>query len=402
MHNWSESTVDEERGIIYIPTGTARYDFYGGNRHGNNLFGNSLLALDARTGKRLWHFQTVHHDLWDYDLPDAPKLLTRAARRPQRAMLSRSRASTDSSTCSTGSPARRSGRSKSGPCRRPTRPARRPHRRSPSRPRRRRSHGSRSRRKTSIRICQKRSRQALRERLRNSRNEGLFTPPSLRGTIQLPGHNGGANWGSSAVNPIKGTMYVVSKEIPTYLKLVHPKDIPPAQPGGGRGRGGPPAPPPGVGPDFVAYDSPYEFMLSASNGLPAIGPPWSRLTAYDLNKGTILWQIPNGEVSGVPSKTGTPTGSQAPRGGPVVTAGGLIFVATSSDRKLRAYDEDNGRVLWEQELPAPSEGVPAVYEIDGREYIAISVGGPGLFPARIPGQAPPGPGQFMVFALPSR
>jgi quinoprotein glucose dehydrogenase len=141
-------------------------------------------------------------------------------------------------------------------------------------------------------------------------------------------------------------------------------------------------------------------MMSMTNGLSAIGPPWSRLTAYDLNKGTILWQIPNGEVSGMASRGATPTGSHAPRGGPVVTAGGLIFVTTSSDRKLRAYDQDNGKVLWEKDLPAASEGVPAVYEVNGRQYLAVSVGGTGLFPPRIPGQPPPGPGQYMVFALP--
>ena len=105
-----------------------------------------------------------------------------------------------------------------------------------------------------------------------------------------------------------------------------------------------------------------------TNGLSAMGPPWSRLTAYDLNKGTILWQIPNGEVSGIAGRGATPTGSHAPRGGPVVTAGGLIFVATSSDRKLRAYDQDNGKVLWENDLPAASEGVPAVYEVNGQQY----------------------------------
>jgi quinoprotein glucose dehydrogenase len=401
VHNWSESTIDERRGIIYIPFGTARFDFYGGNRHGANLFGNSLVALDARTGKRLWHFQTVHHDLWDYDLPAAPKLLT--LRRNGRAVDAVVQPTKQGFVFVfdrvTGAPfwpieerpvpqTDAPGEETSPTQPYPTAPppfARQSFPESDINP-----------------YLPEAEQAALRERLRDARNEGLFTPPSLRGSVQLPGHNGGANWGSSAIDPVKGRLYVVSKEIPTFLKLVHPRDIPPAAPGGGRGRSGPPIPPSGVGPDFVAYDAPYEFMLSPSNNLPAIGPPWSRLTAYDLNQGTILWQIPNGEVSGLPSRTGTLTGSQAPRGGPIVTGGGLVFVGTSSDRKLRAYDEDSGKILWEQDLPAACEGVPAVYEVNGRQFVAISVGGLGLFPARIPGQAPPGPSQYMVFALPTR
>jgi quinoprotein glucose dehydrogenase len=139
-----------------------------------------------------------------------------------------------------------------------------------------------------------------------------------------------------------------------------------------------------------------------SNGLSALGPPWSQLTAYDLNKGTILWQIPNGEVPGLGAQGASVAGSHAPRGGPVVTGGGLIFVATSSDRKLRAYDQDNGKVLWQRELPAASEGVPTVYEVNGRQFIAICVGGVGLFPPRVGEQAVAGEGQYMVFALPQR
>jgi quinoprotein glucose dehydrogenase len=399
VHNWNESTLDERRGIIYIPFGTARFDFYGGNRHGDNLFANSLVALDARTGKRLWHFQTIHHDVWDYDLPAAPKLLTirhngrnvdavaqptkhgfvfvfdRVSGAPVWPIEERPVPQTDVPGEQT---------SKTQPF--PTAPP----------PFARQSFTERDINSYLPEDEQK----VLRDRLRNSRNEGLFTPPSLRGSIQMPGWNGGANWGSSAVNPVKGTMYVVSKEFPSYLKIYHPRDVPPAAPGVTVAP--PMLPPLNAGPDFVAYHSPYEWMLSESNGLPLSGPPWSQLTAYDLNKGTILWQIPNGEVAGVPSRTGTPTGSQAARGGPVATAGGLLFVATASDRKLRAYDQDSGKVLWEYGLPAASEGVPAVYDVNGRQYVAIPVGGAGFMAIKVPGQPPPGPSQYMVFALPNR
>jgi glucose dehydrogenase len=248
----------------------------------------------------------------------------------------------------------------------------------------------------------------VREILRTYRNEGLYTPPSLQGAIMMPGHNGGANWGSSAVDPMNGRLFVVSKELPTTALLRVPgapgTGAPAPQAGGGAGGAGgaatrpPPSPPPNAGPDFIPYTVPIDFMIQ-NNGLSAIGPPWSQLTAYDLNAGTILWQIPNGEVKQVQDKGVTGTGSHAPRGGVVVTGGGLLFVATSSDRALRAYDADNGKVLWKFDLPAASEGVPTVYQVNGRQHIAIAVGGNGLFSQQL-SLTEPGPGQYMVFALP--
>jgi quinoprotein glucose dehydrogenase len=257
--------------------------------------------------------------------------------------------------------------------------------------------------------------------LQTYRNEGLFTPPSLRGTIEIPGNNGGANWGSSGVNPTKGMIYIVSKELPMTIKLT----LPGAGRGGGRGKGGgkggdkggdkggapelaPPVAPAPVAPvvdrGFIPYTAPYDFMIQ-SNGLSAIGPPWSQLTAIDLNTGTIKWQVPDGTVPSVAEQANAPamTGSFFPRGGVLVTAGGLVFVATSSDRKLRAYDEDNGKVVWEMALPEASEGVPAVYEAGGREYMVLCVaGGNGLMARGMlaPSAAPPG--QYMVFALPKK
>ena len=221
VHNWSEMTVDEERGIAFIPTGTARYDFYGGNRHGDNLFANSLLALDARTGKRLWHFQTIHHDLWDYDLAAAPKMLT-IVRDGKPSMSWRRRPSTASSSCSIATPARRSGRSRSAPSRSPMCPASSRGRRSRSRLRRRRLLVSPSPRTRSIRFLPEEEQLKLRARFPDFRNEGLFTPPSFQGTIQMPGSSGGANWGSAAVNPADGTLFIVSKELPALLKLAAP------------------------------------------------------------------------------------------------------------------------------------------------------------------------------------
>jgi quinoprotein glucose dehydrogenase len=385
VHNWSESTVDAERGIVFIPTGTARYDFYGGNRHGANLFGNSLLALNARTGERLWHFQTIHHDLWDLDLPTAPKLLTvrhngeqiDAVAQPSKQGL------LFVFNRETGEPL--------WPIEeRPVPQSDAPGEQSwPTQPFPTQVPPFARQRFTVDDInpyISESEQAAIREQLTTYRNEGPYTPPSLQGTIMLPGHNGGANWGSSAVDPINGKLYVVSKELPTTANLRVPDSVPEG------------LDVPGAGPDFTPYTAPVDFMLQ-SNGLSAIGPPWSQITAYDLNTGTIEWQVPNGEIMTLAAQGITGTGSQAPRGGPVVTAGGLIFVATSSDRKFRARDARDGSVLWEYELPAASEGVPAVYAVAGRQYVAIPVGGNGLFSQNL-GLPEPGPGQYMVFALP--
>jgi quinoprotein glucose dehydrogenase len=135
-----------------------------------------------------------------------------------------------------------------------------------------------------------------------------------------------------------------------------------------------------------------------SNGLSALGPPWSQLTAYDLNEGKIMWQVPDGDVDNPVVHGDKGTGSQAPRGGVVATATGLVFVGTSSDRKMRAYDADTGKVLWAYDLPAAQEGVPAIYSVNGQQYIAFTVGGNGLFSQGLT-YSEPGPAQYMVFSL---
>jgi quinoprotein glucose dehydrogenase len=453
VHNWSEMTVDPEKGIVFIPFGTARYDFYGGNRKGNNLFANSLVALDARTGKRLWYFQLIHHDLWDYDLPNSPKLLT--VRHDGRNVEVVAQATKHGFLFvfnrMTGEPLWPIEEKPvpqsdvPGEFSSPTQPF-------PTKPP---AFARQSFTEKDINpYIPDAEKQVLTEAFKGWRNEGLFTPPSIRGSIEMPGHNGGTNWGRSAVDPDNGMMYVVSNEQPTLMGIVAPGGPRgggvgggagpcPAPAGGGRGagrgaggargaapagapgaagangaaapaRGGaagrgasvPPVPAPNAGPEFTRYNSPIVFMNSQSTGLELIGPPWSQITAYDLNKGTIAWQVPDGEVTALARQGKTGLGSQAPRGGVVVTAGGLLLAGTSSDRKFRAYDKDNGKVLWEIDLPAASEGIPAVYEVDGREYIAIATGGNGYLTqpclATDPPIPPPGPSEYRVYTLPKK
>ncbi|HSU58066.1 MAG TPA: pyrroloquinoline quinone-dependent dehydrogenase [Bryobacteraceae bacterium] len=341
--SWSELTLDVQRGIVYVPTASPKYNFYGADRKGANLFGDCLLALDARSGKRLWHFQMVHHDIWDYDNATAPKLLTvrhdgkpmdivaqpgkegflwvfnRVTGKPLWPIEERAVPASDM-------PGEQAWPTQPFPLNPP--------------PFARQTFAEKD---LDAFIKDPAERARLRNEIRNARNQGLFTPPSLRGTIEMPGNNGGANWGGAAVDPSNGTLYIVSKDLPCLLKL---------KPEGAN-----------------RYVSGFGFMF-AKTGLPANSPPWTSLTAYDLNAGTIKWKIPLGEVPELAAKGFKDTGTVYPKVGPVVTAGGLIFTATR-DRKVRALDENNGNVLWEAELDSAMEGIPAVYEIGGREYLVV-------------------------------
>lgn len=356
---WSELTVDVERGILFAPTASAKYNFYGADRTGANLFSDCLLALDVRTGRRLWHYQMVHHDIWDYDAPTAPKLLTirregktidvvaqvtkqgyvwvfeRVTGRPIWPIEERAVPASDL-------PEERASPTQPFPTSPP------PFARltftvddlSP--------------------FLSEADRAHFRAAILGARNEGLFTPPARGGTIQMPGNNGGANWGGAAVDAAHGTLVVVSKDMPSLLKL---EPRPPAETSAA-----------------ARYESGFGFMI-ASDGLAAIKPPWTSLTVYDLNAGVIKWKIPLGDVPALAAKGFKNTGTHHPKVGPVVTATGLIFTGTR-DKKVRAFDLDNGNLLWEHELAAALEGIPAVYAVAGRQYIVFCASAQvGLTPA---------------------
>jgi len=372
---WSEFSVDQKRGIVFAPTASPKYNFYGANRKGANLFGDCLLALDARTGKRLWHFQMVHHDIWDYDDPTAPKLLT--VRHDGKTIDVVAQVSKQGFVWVfnrvTGEPLwpieERPVPQSDMPGEEawPTQPF-------PLKP------PPFARQKFTAEdlnpyIESPEERARWRDQILSARNEGLFTPPGLRDTIEMPGNNGGANWGGTAVDPANGLLFVVSKDLPAILKLVQDRSAP---------------------ADTVRYTSGFG-LVTASNGLSLIGPPWSSLTAYDLNEGTIKWKIPLGDVPELAAKGIKDTGSHYPKVGPVVTAGGLIFTGTR-DRKVRALDVDTGKALWEKAVDSALEGMPAVYEIGGREYIVFCASAQaGLTPGTQARMA----GAYVAFALPN-
>jgi quinoprotein glucose dehydrogenase len=407
---WAELSVDTARGIVYVPTGSAKYNFYGANRPGANLFGSSLLALDARTGKRLWHFQMVHHDIWDYDNATAPKLLT--VRREGKTIDVVAQAGKTGFLYVfdrvTGTPIwpieeRPVPRSDMpGEETWPTQPF--PTAPAPF------ARQSFTEKDLSPFIEDPAERARFLEEIRGARNEGLFTPPGLRNTVQMPGNNGGANFGGAAVDAARGRMFVVSKDLPAMLKLVPPPAglaAAGATPPDGPAAAGatPPDGPAAAGatdPAAIRYRSGFGFMITRS-GLSAIAPPWTTMTAYDLNTGAITWQVPLGEVPELAAKGVADTGSHFPKVGPVVTAGGLIFTGTR-DRMIRAFDAETGKVLWQAEVPAGVEGIPAVYAVNGRQYIVYCAAArattrthasPGFEASRAPV-----PGAYVAFALP--
>jgi quinoprotein glucose dehydrogenase len=403
VHNWSEFTVDAGNGIAFIPFGSPRYDFFGGDRPGDNLYGNSLVALDARTGERLWHQQLIHHDLWDWDLPQAPKLLElnidgEAVEAVAQATKQGFLFVFDRQTGEPVWPMEERPVPQSdlpGEYSSPTQPF----------PVVLEPFTVQSFTEADINpFLPEDEQELLRQRLATSRNQGVFTPPSFEGSISMPGHNGGANWGGGAVDPVNGKFYVVSKNLPVMLRA----ELADGEPSVAGVAGGV------ITPEMAAaaraeaeaaaaegpirMNVPYDFMRSTANGMGAAGPPWSHLTAYDLNTGEIEWRIPNGStpLPGVPEDSG----SHMPRGAPLATAGGLLFVATAQDRMLRAYDRDTGEVLWAYQLPNGSEGIPASFEVGGRQYLAVNVtAGNGLFPPTELEQ-PTGERAYMVFALP--
>jgi quinoprotein glucose dehydrogenase len=487
---WGEMAIDEKRGILYAPTGSPTYDLYGAERKGANLFGNCLIAIDARSGKRLWHFQTVHHDLWDYDLTASPKLLTVRHNGKSVDIVAQAGKSgflyvfdrvtgaplwpiEERPVPKSGVPGEESWATQPYPTAPPPF----------------------SRQKFTVDDINPHLEPAERERLKQmllkAANDGVFTPSShQRNHIQIPGAFGGANWGALAVDPPAGFLYVRSYDAPSIRSLterVAPVRLPvnaspeqrgyaaymqscspchgpertgipawedlgaerltatvrngrgempsfeaegvsdanlqsiaayfrnpaagaippgvPLEPAGGRGGrgGGDVAPGPARPEGLRNFMGPFGAQWLSKSGLPAISPPWSELVAYDLNAGTIKWRVPAGTVASLAEKGIRNTGAYRPRGGPVVTAGGLIFMATAGDHTVRAYDKDTGKVLWEKVLDGNPDGIPAVYELAGRQYVVWYAAGDAGGGSRTPMNFKPGNREaqgYYAFALP--
>jgi quinoprotein glucose dehydrogenase len=391
-NNWGELSIDERRGIVYVPTSSPKFNFYGANRAGANLFSDCLLALDARTGKRLWHYQMVHHDIWDLDNVSAPQLTTirrngrsidvvavagktgylyvfdRVSGEPIWPIEERpvpTRTDVPGETLWPTQPF-------------PTAPP----------PFSRQSFTAND---LNPYILTPTQREEFRQRILKARNEGPFTPIGFEDVIHMPGNQGGSNWGSTAGNPNDGSVYVIGFNVPTILRLLKPGE-PRTQ-----GRGGPPS--------VDLPDGSSQYVTDGFGLFPTIiNPPYTTLTAYDLNSGTIRWQIGLGDDLRLVGQGITGTGSASTvKGGIVPTAAGLVF-ATAADRKVHAYDSETGKQLWEAQLGGMTVGSPSMYEIDGRQVLLVTAAPQTTAPAGTsaasqPPASPAGPTGLVAFAV---
>lgn len=458
-NDWAGMSLDEKRGLVFIATGSASFDFYGANRVGDDLFANCVIALKAGTGERVWHFQGVKHDLWDRDFPAAPSLVT--VRKDGRLIDAVAQITKSGFVFvferETGRPIfpieyrKVPASDVDGEVTADTQPF-------PLKP------PPFARQMLTPDIVTNRTPEAHRavlEQLQTVRSGGQFTPPSFEGTVVLPGLDGGGEWGGPAFDPETGMLYVNSNEMASIVRLVkrpdmrhvrdcrqvyaancascHRQDM----------RGSPPEFPAllrigkkyreveiariireGRGrmpifaylgrkliaavAHFLATGENAKFARTASeqlphplkftidgysffhdpDGYPAVAPPWGTLNAISLEAGKIVWRAPFGEYPELAAKGMRNTGSQN-YGGPMVTAGGLIFIgATNRDRKFHAYDKTTGNLLWEAVLPAAGNATPATYEVEGRQFVVIGAGG-GKWGS-------PSGGTYVAFALPSQ
>ena len=365
---WGGMSVDHERGYVYVATGSPAFDFWGGRRKGKNLFGNSILCLKAETGERVWHFQTVHHDLWDYDIPCAPNLVTVMHEGKPREIVAQV-----SKTGwvymldrDTGEPLypieERSVPTSdvSGEEVWPTQPfVTKP-------PAFSRQGISRD----EVSEVTPEAKAFWKERLEAVRFGEMFTPPGGRETICFPGYHGGALWGGASWVADQGVMYVNSNEIPWSLQLVDAESDA------------------GYPLEHTGY-----IRIRDEQDYPVVKPPWGLLSAIDLDACKILWQVPLGEYKELSAKGVPPTGTYI-RGGNIATKGRLLFSAGGLDNVFRAFSQKDGKTLWEHELGGIGLATPCSYEADGRQFVVI---------ASSPSSSARGTGPkagFSAFALP--
>jgi quinoprotein glucose dehydrogenase len=453
-NNWGGLSLDSRKGIVYVATGSPTYDFYGANRHGTNLYGNTILALDARTGKKIWHYQVVRHDIWDYDLPCAPTLTTIRRQGKQVDILIQPTKMGELIILdrSTGKPLNPTNEIDVPPSDVPGEQA------WPTQASNRGillvQQGWDSSHITNISDS---AREYVHHESSRYMHHGMYTPPSLQGTITLPATRGGMLWGGLSLDPKTNIAYTNCNEIPMILALdkltTHAST--PFEKGEARYKlnctachgGDRKGTKEGV-PDLTqinqklsstqiknkirqgkgqmpAFDQFTEtelqeltiyleradtLSLASANdsaqdkyvlkgfriftdaeGYPANKPPWGTLQAVDIENQQLLWSVPLGYYPKLKARGLDATGTQT-FGGCVATAGGLVFIGATADERFRAFDARNGKEVWSYQLPAGGYAVPSIYAIDGKQYILIAAGGGNR-------NATPSGNQYLAFTL---
>jgi quinoprotein glucose dehydrogenase len=359
VNAWGGFSIDEKRGLVFAGLGSAAFDFYGGDRHGQNLFANCTIALDAKSGNRAWHFQTLHHDLWDHDLPVYPNLVT-VTRDGQKIDAVAQVTKTgylflfdretgkplfdikEQPVPASDVPGEEAWSTQPIPVKPPPIAAQ-------------------SLDETNVTDIGPANRESVLARLQMIRSGPAFNPPSLQGTVAIPGFHGGANWSGASFDPTTGLLYVNSNNVPNIITL----------------RESEPRDKPAQGPFRTTG---YERFLD-HEGYPAIKPPWGLLTAINLNTGDFAWQVPLGEYPQLTARGISRTGTET-FGGTIVTAGGLVFIGGTKDERFHAFDKQTGRLLWEYLLPAGGYATPSTYQVNGRQYVVIAAGGAGKLETR--------------------
>ena len=348
-NNWAGMSLDAKRGWVFVSTGSPAFDYWGGDRKGQNLFGNCVIALDAKTGERKWHYQVVHHDIWDYDLPAQPALIT--MQHEGRTIDAVAQVTKQSFIFfldrDTGKPIFPVEERKMKPSAIPGEEL------WPTQP-----YPTKTPPLSRIEIPRedvsdidpetKKEMEALWDR---TDGRQLYDPSTFDGTFIHPGFRGGILWGGCSFDPERNRIFVNSEENTNRITIAR-----------------------------ADTGEPFEYKLSErwkvrdKKGYPIVKPPWAHMTAVDLDSGEFAWRVVSGEYEelterGIP-KTGTPS-----HGGSIATKGGLVFFAGTFDRKIRAYNSDSGEILWEHRLNAGGFATPATYQVDGKQYLVISAGG---------------------------
>jgi quinoprotein glucose dehydrogenase len=351
---WSIISADPKLDLVFVPTGSAAPDFYGGERLGDNLYANSVVAIQASTGKVVWHFQVVHHDLWDYDVAAQPLLTTvmRDGEAKSAVVVNTKMGHVFVLDRQTGKPLFPTeerpvpksdvpGETASATQPFPVLPP-------PLHPQKLSPDDAWGMDET--------ERNACREQIAALRFDGIFTPPSLQGTLLYPGYVGGVNWGGAAADPARGVMVVNINQLPAWVRLVPRSEFRAKATEARRVQSE---------VQFTEQEgTPYgmsRMILLSPKGVPCIAPPWARTVAVDLNDGTIKWSVPAPGIT---------------LGGAITTAAGLVFVSGFHDQRLRALDIETGKELWAGPLPSAAYATPMTYQVsNGRQYVVIAAGG---------------------------